>query len=295
MPLSATTPPLIADHIASARYFFFELKPPPGEPLHVVCGGLEQCLPQYHVRRDRFAYHSIEFVLRGRGQVELDGRQHDLRPGSVFSYSPKTPHTISTARQAPLVKYFVDFTGPRARHVLASAGLPAGTLSFASQPAPVMDLFNLLISHGQAGTAHHRKLCRSTLELIALHLATPAWLPRSSTAQPVDRSAETFLAVRHYMTENYRSVHSVADVAAQCKIDPSYLCRLFARHEQMTPHAFITRRKMQHAAHLLVRSGLMVKQAAAAVGFADPYHFSRAFKRFHGIAPVEFARRSGTV
>jgi AraC-like DNA-binding protein len=39
---------------------------------------------------------------------------------------------------------------------------------------------------------------------------------------------------------------------------------------------------------------LLIKQLAEEMGFSDPYHFSRAFKRVHGIAPqrlIAFTRR----
>jgi AraC-like DNA-binding protein len=42
---------------------------------------------------------------------------------------------------------------------------------------------------------------------------------------------------------------------------------------------------MNLAAEYLVEHGGLVKEAAQRVGFADPYHFSRAFKAVHGVAP----------
>jgi AraC-like DNA-binding protein len=35
---------------------------------------------------------------------------------------------------------------------------------------------------------------------------------------------------------------------------------------------------------------LLVKQAAAQLGFNDPFHFSRAFKKVFGLSPEEFRR-----
>jgi AraC-like DNA-binding protein len=46
--------------------------------------------------------------------------------------------------------------------------------------------------------------------------------------------------------------------------------------------------KMNHAAELITRANFSVKAAAVEVGFEDPYHFSRVFKRVHGVAPSLF-------
>ena len=47
---------------------------------------------------------------------------------------------------------------------------------------------------------------------------------------------------------------------------------------------------MNIAAEHLVENGGLVKEAAQRVGFADPYHFSRAFKSVHGVAPRDLLR-----
>jgi AraC-like DNA-binding protein len=47
---------------------------------------------------------------------------------------------------------------------------------------------------------------------------------------------------------------------------------------------------MNRAADLLLNSGKLVKQVAEELRFADAYHFSRAFKKVHGLSPVQFLR-----
>ncbi len=51
---------------------------------------------------------------------------------------------------------------------------------------------------------------------------------------------------------------------------------------------FLTRLKMNYAAELLMKKHLSVKEAANAVSFFDPYHFSRVFKKIHGISPSKY-------
>jgi AraC-like DNA-binding protein len=42
---------------------------------------------------------------------------------------------------------------------------------------------------------------------------------------------------------------------------------------------------MNKAVEFLNDPNLLVKQVAAAVGYADPYHFSRTFKKTFGVSP----------
>jgi AraC-like DNA-binding protein len=50
------------------------------------------------------------------------------------------------------------------------------------------------------------------------------------------------------------------------------------------------RRKMHIAAQLLQDPEMAVKQVSSRLGFADPYHFSRSFKRVFGLSPEAFRR-----
>ena len=50
---------------------------------------------------------------------------------------------------------------------------------------------------------------------------------------------------------------------------------------------------MSRAASLLLERGLLVRQVAELVGFDDPYHFSKAFKRVYGTSPEAFRERGG--
>jgi len=95
---------------------------------------------------------------------------------------------------------------------------------------------------------------------------------------------------RRFLADNYMAVRVMSDAAKACGVSPAHLSRLFHRFDTESPKAFLLRLKMNHAAELILRGNVPVKRAAAEVGFEDPYHFSRCFKRVHGIAPSFFGR-----
>jgi AraC-like DNA-binding protein len=47
---------------------------------------------------------------------------------------------------------------------------------------------------------------------------------------------------------------------------------------------------MKHAANLLSDTQAEVQEVAYRLGFIDPFHFSRVFKRIFGVSPTEFQR-----
>jgi AraC-like DNA-binding protein len=59
-----------------------------------------------------------------------------------------------------------------------------------------------------------------------------------------------------------------------------------------TPRELILAVKMREAKRMLVDDDCRVQEAARAVGFDDPFHFSRRFKTYYGLSPTEMQDRA---
>ena len=93
-----------------------------------------------------------------------------------------------------------------------------------------------------------------------------------------------------FIEEHYRELKSAAEIAERVGVDSSYLCRLFQRYGSLSPRKYLTRLRMQYAMTLLTREGLGVSSVAEALGFENPFHFSRVFKSVHGLLPSAYFR-----
>ncbi|MBN2296912.1 MAG: helix-turn-helix transcriptional regulator [Pirellulales bacterium] len=102
------------------------------------------------------------------------------------------------------------------------------------------------------------------------------------------RAYSTYQRCRQYIEDNCHRLRSLEQIARECRIDHSYLCRLFHRHEHQTPYRLLMRLKMNLAAERLQTSNILVKQVATELGFDDPFHFSRSFKNVFGLSPESF-------
>jgi transcriptional regulator GlxA family with amidase domain len=83
------------------------------------------------------------------------------------------------------------------------------------------------------------------------------------------------------------------ELAHLAKLSVSGYEEAFARRIGSPPVAYFTRMKIQQASRQLLETGTPVKDIASSLGFDDPYHFSRLFKRHTGLAPAHF-RQSGS-
>jgi AraC-like DNA-binding protein len=266
-----------------------DLKPPANVALAVVSGGREHCSPEYEIRRSSFPFRGIEFVAQGRGRVVFGGKSTGIHAGSVFSYGPRTGHEIHTDPQDPLVKYFVDFTGSRAAGLLKACGVPPGSVIQTSAPGEILELFEGLIRSGSHHTPFSGRIAALVLEQLLLKLAETS-IPNGSAGSA---AFDTYRKCRQVIHDRWRELDTLGQIAAACHVDPAYVCRLFRRFDQQSPYQWLLRLKISHAAERLRDGQVTVAAMAGEMGFADPFHFSRVFKKVMGVAPSRFIRMSG--
>lgn len=89
--------------------------------------------------------------------------------------------------------------------------------------------------------------------------------------------------------------HSHEDVdlhssAREAGLSPFHFLRLFAKVLGVTPHQYLVRSRLRHAARLLADEERPITDVALDVGFADLSNFVRTFRRAAGVSPRAFRR-----
>jgi AraC-like DNA-binding protein len=82
------------------------------------------------------------------------------------------------------------------------------------------------------------------------------------------------------------------DAAAQAGISPFHFLRLFSNVLGVTPHQYLVRSRLRHAARLLSDDDRSVTDIAYDVGFGDLSNFVRTFHRAAGVSPRRFREAS---
>lgn len=118
--------------------------------------------------------------------------------------------------------------------------------------------------------------------------------PKRAWAQRGDvRLSDLVRRAVDHLERNYTEPISLRDLEAVTTSNAYRIIRAFRRDLATTPHAFLMQLRVRRATMLLV-AGESIIGAAAEAGFADQSHFTRHFKRLHGMTPGEFLRRRQT-
>jgi AraC-like DNA-binding protein len=81
-------------------------------------------------------------------------------------------------------------------------------------------------------------------------------------------------------------------LAMALRAKPQPLARLFRDVVGQSVHAYLTRVRLEHAAHL-VRAGIKIEAVALAVGYRSKKNFYRQFTRHYGVTPEAYRRGGG--
>jgi AraC-like DNA-binding protein len=80
-------------------------------------------------------------------------------------------------------------------------------------------------------------------------------------------------------------------LATAAHLSPVYFAALFRRQTGQSPMAYVRQRRMEVARAHLAASDDSIENIARRVGFDDPFHFSRVFRRIVGVAPSAYRAR----
>jgi AraC-like DNA-binding protein len=110
----------------------------------------------------------------------------------------------------------------------------------------------------------------------------------SPTVRDRRRAVETAL----WIDANSHRKIDLEDAARQAGTSPFHFLRLFAGVLGVTPHQYLLRSRLRHAARLLADDDIAVTDIAYDVGFSDLSNFVRTFHRAAGVSPTKFRQAS---
>ncbi|WP_159718236.1 helix-turn-helix domain-containing protein [Geminicoccus flavidas] len=138
-----------------------------------------------------------------------------------------------------------------------------------------------------------RLLVEQALDLLCTHLMRV----HSSLGQPAARSPARGLPawqlrrVTGYMAERLGEDVGLDELAELISLSRSHFCTAFRHATGVTPHAWLTRLRLERAQEMLRDPRMRIIDVGLAVGYQTPSAFTAAFRRFTGTSPSAYRRQ----
>src|SRR4029453_12400748 len=94
--------------------------------------------------------------------------------------------------------------------------------------------------------------------------------------------------VREYMEAHLGDSIDLSVLARVAGLSVHHFARQFKQSAGVTPHVYLTQKRVERAQKMLVQSDLPLAEIALAVGFFDQGHLARHFRHMLGTTPREF-------
>jgi AraC family transcriptional regulator len=94
--------------------------------------------------------------------------------------------------------------------------------------------------------------------------------------------------VLDYIGDKLDTNISLSDLASIAGMSPHYFCELFKQSVGRSPHSYVMAQRIKRAKEILRSPEYSIIEAGLSVGFQNPSHFARMFRKLEGTTPSRF-------
>lgn len=252
-------------------------------------------------------FHELVIVREGTGRHLYPGGSCPLGKGNFFVVRPGSPHGYADCRNFELVNvlFFPELllfswekaeADPGISRLLDSVPSPDGSSAPGAPPclnAGAFDTIRPLL----LAMKRERLEKKSDFELamnanfLQLLLNLSRAVLGSKPARPAGEPRLNRLI--GFLKTNYPDPRlQISGIAAENNMTLKTMERLFRKYTGVSPAAYLSGLRLEHAAELLKSPECSITETAFRCGFSNLAYFSRVFRQKYGLSPREYRHNS---
>ena len=235
---------------------------------------------------DTFA---LGVILAGAEAFRYRGARHIAPAGSVVAVNPDELHDGQPSQDGYAYRMLYPSVGLVQAIADDLADRPAGFPAFGE---PVMQDAEVAARLSEAHAlmeGHADRLAVDEAFTAALSLMVRRHSRSEAQGRRLGREAAPIRRARRLADDFYMQDLTLDQLAGTAGLSRFYFLRAFRREVGVTPHAYLTGRRIA-AAKAMLDGDQPLSEVALACGFYDQSHFTRAFKGATGVTPGQYRR-----
>ncbi|WP_168118808.1 AraC family transcriptional regulator [Paenibacillus sp. HB172176] len=259
-------------------------------------------------------FYQLIVAMEGTVRIAASEKRYELHTGESLLLLPWEPHTGWNHGQQQGQFFWTQFSCSPDIMPFQSAHPPG----LNSVHAEKTELRTQLASHDDLIVIPKQHLSRRRFELLQLfeqlvtesntpkgyfryhqtlllgeilRLIATDFLEQSHHETSFTTSFITYRKLVNYLNNFYEQDVSKSKLESAIDRKYEYLCQVFKKYADTTIVQYVHQLRIQRAKYLLLHSHKSVGEIAEAIGFQDPFYFSRVFKSLEGVSPQHFRNR----
>lgn len=246
--------------------------------INLINGSYKKFAFQKHYHLD---YH-FGLIVSGQQQFQLKGTSYTSGPGDLVLMPPDELHDGQARFEEGYEVKVLTVSAPWLTQF--SMNNSSGSLGFHSPIVREPGLFrSLLETHQTLSTNQVSALALDCIPLDSFqNILDRHGKPLSNETHAIGTQSLTL--VRDYVMAHLDQAIRLEQLAKLCDLSPRQFHRQFKLATGMSPHAWLTRLRLEKSMTLM-KAGKSAVQVALQTGFYDQAHFSKAFRNVYGVSP----------
>lgn len=257
---------------------------------HVQYSLFRKCLKTgWEIAPRSLADHELVLITGGKGQVAIENKVHPLKQGVLLYLSPELKHSLISCNDDPMSFYGIhfsyliaDFFNNQWKCEGRNEVLPIKAVSDAVAYQKLQVLFKKINLYWNEKPPGYEMICRSALLEVLCQCMCYSEVNYASR-----KKIETLLA---YINKNLNRRIAVEEMAEIVNLSPDYLGVQFKSITGFTIVQYLNRSRIDQAKVLLLDENLRIRDIAEKLGFCDEFYFSKTFKKYEGISPLNYVK-----
>ncbi|MBQ4527552.1 MAG: helix-turn-helix transcriptional regulator [Clostridia bacterium] len=239
-----------------------------------------------NIKQRQNNYCTLFFFIRGHMNMIVDKATVHATNGNVFFLSEETPHRTYTFNDGVIEYFGMDISSAyikslKGKHFLYDLFYNSKQKSYGihniSDIEKIIDRFKLI----------ERNQNESDLLLYSYVIQTLHTIHDTIKTSAPMHSPSIINTATEYMSENFRTIRSISEIARYCNVNTSHLCTTFRQKLDCSVNELLKRFKFQNSIELIL-SGKSPEDAAYESGFPNYKYYQSLFKKYYGITPKKY-------
>ncbi len=247
-------------------------------------------------------YFEVGYVFKGNCLLKFEKEQHNLGEGEVFIIAPMSTHDIImddddsimiwiSIRKSTFEGSFFNLLSQQDllsvffRNIFYHQDSANYLLFFTNNDPDIKMAIKNLIMENYKDDVYHNNCCISWTNIFFSIVLRNY----SNTIKFYNYNTHNtpFPLILQYIQHNFKIV-SLKSLADFFHYSEAYLCTLIKKNTGMNFKILINKLKISKAVEYLENTTLSISETAECVGYNSADHFSRTFKDFHHMSPLQY-------
>lgn len=257
--------------------------------------------------------HELIFVEEGKVALEIDKSRYIAEKNSIILIPPKKIHSFETLGnvrwQQPHIHFDMEINPNLKDAYIPFRIIDQTDPDFSLMRDNYFEKLKLPPVISSSNTFFYDKIKELLYEIIELQASKDP----CSILQAKNYLTEIFILIikesdhnfdldqnhhehLYYVTnlmieQQLKTFFNIHEISEKLNYTPNYISALYKKHFGITPAKMYEKLKMKRAKEYVLQKNISITEIAATLGYVSVNDFSRSFKRYYHVSPMQFRKQ----